>query len=91
MIDQKHIDALSPQLKAILKEELDSGNAVAETCCGGFTECSEDHVFVFLKYPFRSAVVRDMEGIIYREINDPHYGKAEYEDEKNHRTLACGF
>jgi len=30
-------------------------------------------------------------GITYTEVNDVHYWKAEYTDEKNHQPLACKF
>lgn len=91
MIDIKHIDALSPQLKLILEDEISRGNIVCETYQGPFSKDASLQLFVFLKYPFRSPIRRDVFGIVYREINDPHYWKAEYEDEANHQTLACNY
>ena len=91
MIEQKHIDALGSRLRVILNDELELGNVVCETHIGGFSESYEGHIFVFLKYPFICSVRYDAEGVTYREINDPHYWKAEYDDEENHQTLACRF
>lgn len=91
MINPKHIELLSPSLKAILEAELKAGNKVIETSLGGFTKCSDDHVFVWLKYPFKATKKNDLDGIIYRLIDDRHYWQAEYYDEINHQTLACNF
>ncbi|MCH5349213.1 MAG: hypothetical protein J1E40_07810 [Oscillospiraceae bacterium] len=91
MINQQHIEALSPQLKLILNDELKSGNIIRETYQGGFSNAPEDHIFVFLEHPFKSAIRENISGIVYREINDPHYWKAEYDDEENHQTLACSY
>jgi hypothetical protein len=46
---------------------------------------------IFLKHPFKTKIQNNLNGIIYSEINDRHYWKAEYTDEKNHQTLACIF
>lgn len=88
MIDQKHIDRLSPRLKSILDAEMECGNTVEETYQGW---ASEEHIFVRLKYPFKTDIRRDIQGVTYREIDDRHYWKAEYDDEEDHQTLACSF
>lgn len=91
MINEKHIKALSPKLSEILEAELKAGNKVYETSIGGFIGSNENHLFVWLRYPFKTEIRNDLEGIVYRLIDDPHYWKAEYDDETNHQTLACNF
>ena len=91
MIDSKHIEELTPQLKSILQNELESGNIICETYQGPFSKDSSQQLMIFLRYPFKSPIRRDILGIVYREINDPHYWKAEYADVANHQTLACHF
>ena len=89
MIDKTLINELSSEMKQILNAEIEAGNEIIETSHGGFSETSDDHIFVFLKYPFKSQY--DISGICYREINDPHYWKAEYDDDINHQTIACNY
>ena len=91
MIDKGLIDKLSSEMKEILKKELEAGNEIVETSQGRFTNASTEHIFIFLKYPFKTKIQNNLNGIIYKEINDRHYWKAEYTDEKNHQTLACIF
>ena len=89
MINKTLIDKLSSEMKQILDAEIQAGNEIKETYQGGFSKVSDDHVFVFLKYPFKGQY--DVSGICYREINDPHYWKAEYDDDINHQTIACNY
>lgn len=91
MIDKMIINKLSIELKEILEEELKAGNEIVETSEGGFANASREHIFIFLKYPFKTKIRNNLKGITYIEINDRHYWKAEYTDEKNHQTLACNF
>lgn len=91
MIDKGLIDKLSIEMKEILEKELEAGNEIVETSQGIFTNASTEHIFIFLKYPFKSKIKNNLNGIVYREINDKHYWKAEYTDEKNHQTSACNF
>lgn len=91
LIDKGLIDKLSIEMKEILEKELEAGNEIVETSQGIFTNASTEHIFIFLKYPFKSKIKNNLNGIVYREINDKHYWKAEYTDEKNHQTLACNF
>ncbi|MEE0866362.1 MAG: hypothetical protein U0L98_06190 [Clostridia bacterium] len=90
-INRKIVDKLSFEMKEILEEELKAGNEIVETFQGGFTNTSSDHIFIFLKYPFKAKIHNNLKGITYRELNDRHYWKAEYTDENNHQTLACNF
>lgn len=86
MIDNSLFLQLSKEMKHILQSELEAGNRVQETYRGWV---SEDHIFVFLEYPFRSQY--QFPGIQYRDVDDPHYWKAEYDDARNHQTIACDF
>ena len=87
-INQEHIKALSPKMRAILQSELDAGNEICETYKGWKWE---DSISVFLKYSFKAPVKTDLPGIVYNETNDPHYWKAEYYEEKTHQMIACNF
>ncbi len=91
MIDKGLIDKLNMEMKEILEKELEAGNEIVETSQGKFTNASAEHIFIFLKYPFKTKIQNNLNGIIYKEINDRHYWKAEYTDEKNHQTLVCNF
>ena len=87
-INRNIVDKLSFEMKEILEEELKAGNEIVETYQGGFTNTSSEYIFIFLKHPFKVKIQNNLEGITYREINDRHYWKAEYTDEKNHQILA---
>ena len=89
MIDKTLINELSSEMKQILNAEIEAGNEIIETSLGGFSETSNNHIFVFLRYPFKGQY--DISGICYREINDPHYWKAEYDDDINHQTIARNY
>ncbi|MBQ8175456.1 MAG: hypothetical protein IJ035_00275 [Oscillospiraceae bacterium] len=91
MIDKNLIEMLSDNLCIILEQEISAGNEVCETILGGFSNCSDNHLFVWLKYPFKTAIRNDLVGIVYRNIDDRHYWKAEYDDIENHQTLACNY
>lgn len=91
MINKEHIDSLSGPLQDILQAELQAGNKIVETAKGGFTEESDEHIFIFLGKPFLTPVREDTDDIKYMEINDYHYWKAEYDDFKNNQTIACNF
>lgn len=89
MIDYSLIVRLNKKMKQILNAELAAGNEVRETFKGGFSKASPDHIFVFLKYPFMDRY--DIPGIIFREIEDRHYWRAEYDDDENNQTIACNY
>lgn len=71
--------------------ELKAGNQVAETFIGGFSNNTENHLFIILKKPFLTPIKTDIEGVKFIKINDPHYWLFEYDDSLNHQTLACKF
>ena len=91
MVDKSIIESLSANLSAVLQAEIAAGNEVCETSTGDFSNCSDSHLFVWLKYPFKTPIRNDLVGIVYRNIDDKHYWKAEYDDMENHQTLACKF
>ena len=91
MVDNNIIEKLSANLYAILQDEIAAGNEVCETSTGGFSNCLDNHLFVWLKYPFKTPIRNNLPGIVYRNIDDRHYWKAEYDDTENHQTLACKF
>lgn len=91
MINYDLISLLSPELNDILQMELNAGNIIHETAVGGFTDCADNHIFIWLKYPFKTEIKTDLIDTVYREINDPHYWKSEYTDMTNHQTLACCY
>lgn len=86
-ISQEHIDKFSGILKSILDEELKAGNVIKETYNGWPTETTS----IALEKPFKKPVIKNLPGIEFYNINDPHYWKAEYYDKVNHLILTCGF
>ncbi len=89
MINKKHIEMLSAPLYEILMNELDLGNKIYETSVGPLFV--KHGLFILLEKPFLTAIKTDICGIKFREVNDPHYWKSEYHDEKLHHVLACCF
>lgn len=85
------INILSEDIKLILEEELSLGNEISSITRGCFSNTSDDHIFIFLKYPFRAKIKENKKEIKYREINDIHYWKSEYTDEVSKQTIACNF
>ena len=79
---------LCPELRILLDAELAAGNRVVETF-GGWPVAGA--VFVMLAEPFRKRSVTLPADVVFREINDPHWWKAEYDHEPTHHVLACRF
>lgn len=86
-IKQEHIDRFCGAIKDILNEELASGNSIVETYEGW----PAGTTLISLKKPFKRPAKKNLDGIKFRNINDPHYWKAEYFDVINHLLLTCGF
>lgn len=91
MINKEVIDKLSVEMREILEDELSAGNEITETSQDGFSNSLSNHIFIFLKFPFKTKIRKDIKGVIYTEVNDKHYWKAEYNDVINHQTIACNF
>ncbi|MFC0344097.1 hypothetical protein [Epilithonimonas hispanica] len=86
MIDKNHITSFSKELTEILNREIKLGNQIAETSKGW---PQEDAIIIFLDKPFKKQY--KFENIEFRNIDDPHYWKAEYYDKSNNHILACKF
>jgi hypothetical protein len=80
---------LAGALRDILAAELAAGNTVREDWRGDWPESGCR--FVLLEKPFMTKIRRDIPGVVFRDVNDPHYWKAEYHDESEREHLACGF
>ena len=89
MVNQKDVDDFKGELRLILYKELEKGNKIVETYRGDWPY--ENTLMIFLERPFITPINRELEGITYSEINDRHYWKAEYYDEKNNQFLNCKF
>lgn len=90
-VDYLLINELSNAMKEILDNELKCGNKIKEIYKGRFTNTPDDSIFIFLEYPFKAEIKNDLESVVYRNINDRHYWKAEYNDKVNNQTIACPF
>lgn len=88
-IDPNIIVKFSGKLNEILELELKAGNKIVETSEGDWP--CPGSVMIFLEKPFKTPIQRDLSGIEFRNINDPHYWKAEYVDVKNKMWLCCKF
>lgn len=78
------VKLLKPPLLDILKEELSLGNEIVEVLrISGY--------MFFLRQPFLSSVRTDLENVIYTEVNDHHYRKSEYYNQKTWQVLACKY
>jgi hypothetical protein len=87
-IDQAALAALCPELRAILDAELAAGNTIAEASRGAG---KPNAVYVALRRPFLTQQPSSPPGVVYREINDPHWWKAEYEHAATGDLLVCRF
>ena len=88
-IDSNAINKFSGKLNEILQLELKAGNRIVETSEGDWPYPGS--IMIFLEKPFKTPIQRELEGVLFRNINDPHYWKAEYVDLKNKMVLCCGF
>ena len=80
---------LPPELRAVLAAELAAGNEIADH--GPGLAGPGTHLVV-LRYPFRaSSGQRVPTGLLYHEINDPHWWKAEFVHMQTKDCLACRF
>lgn len=88
VVSQAPIDALCPQLRAILDAEVAAGNRICETSKGWPTPSS---IVIFLSDSFKVTLGALPSNVTYRLLNDPHYWYAEYEHSLAGHVLACGF
>lgn len=87
--DEKIISSFTGKLEEILTLELNAGNLICETYKGDwpYAGC----IMLFLEKPFLTPIQRSIEGVVFRNVNDPHYWKAEYYDKTMNQFLCCGF
>lgn len=89
MVNQKDVDDFKGELRLILYKELKKGNEIVETYRGDWP--NKDTLMIFLAKSFLIPIKRDIEGITYSDIDDHHFWKAQYYDEKNNQFLICRF
>ncbi len=77
---------VSAPIQRILKKELRNGNKIVKTNKGWRAENS---LLIILQFPFRRRYYWTR--LDYKDLNDPHYWKAEYRDLPSNQTLACKF
>lgn len=75
----------SPGLNAFLERELAAGNSIAERGKWG------DIDMVFLALPFRTPPPSASTGLLFRDVNDPHYWLAEVFSSATKEVLACRY
>ncbi len=85
-IDQKHLDALCPELRQVFDAEIAAGNHTEETRSGW---PSQGSLFVLLSDPFHVKSVANPV-LFYTEIT-PRTWKAHYCHLEAKQILACGF
>lgn len=78
---------VSETLNAVLHAELAAGNRVAEDGPGW----GSMKRLVILQEPFHTTLQLLPGSLSYREVNDPHYWKAEIVDRATMELLACRF
>lgn len=81
-------ERLSPDMRRVLEAELAAGNAVEEYRSGLY---GPDAVLVLLAKAFRTPPPALPPGAEYREVNDPHWWKAEYYWSATKHCIACRF
>lgn len=84
----KLLESLHPKLRNILDRELHIGNEIREISAGWPTPTS---ILVILKYAFKTASTSHTDGLVYKELNDPHYWFAEFFHEETNQIVACPF
>lgn len=87
-IKKENLRKFNKELLLILENEIKSGNKIVETYRGW---PNTESIFISLKKPFIIKINNLPPKIIYREINDSHYWKAEYFHEESTHILVCGF
>jgi hypothetical protein len=86
-VTQSHLTQFCPELKLLLDAELRAGNTVVETSTGWPKPQS---ILVMLAEPFKAPPTLKLpNGIVYNDVNDPHWWKADYFHEASGHALAC--
>ncbi len=82
------LERLDAGLRRIMDAELAARNEV-EDCVLGWG--NPRAVLVLFRHPFRAKWEKLPDGVRYREVNDPHWWKAEYVHEETLGCVACRF
>ncbi|WP_442510071.1 hypothetical protein SH528x_001677 [Novipirellula sp. SH528] len=83
------IDELNAELRRLLDAELSAGNVVVETWRGW---PSAKTVAVALRCPFRVPAKDAVpDSVVFRDVDDPHYWKAEYVHSDSEHMIVCRF
>ncbi len=85
-INESHLTRFCPELKRLLDAELAAGNKIVETSTGWPKPST---ILVMLAQPFKAIPLKLPKGIIYNDVNDPHWWKADYFHESTGHALAC--
>ncbi len=88
LLRESHARLLHQSLRPLLDLELSLGNEVVESAVDWPQTGS---IFIMLAKPFKASVGDLPEHVTYRELNDPHYWKAEYVHSQCKHVLACRF
>ena len=86
-IDQKHLDALCPELRQLFDAEIAAGNRTLETRSGW---PNAGLLFVLLCDPFHGDSAAAAEVLFYTETT-PRTWKAHYCHLESKQILACGY
>lgn len=84
----KHLSELNIDLYSILEREIAAGNKIVETSSGWPTP---ESIFVMLEKPFMTKNLKLPNHIVFREVNDRQYWKAEFTSESSKHILACRY
>ncbi|MCL2116543.1 MAG: hypothetical protein FWH29_10025 [Methanobrevibacter sp.] len=90
-IEDNFILNFSKILLNILDKELLKGNYICEISKNDWSNKKPESKMIFLANPFFTNPQIDLKGIEYREVNDPHYWKAEYHDINDNSFLCCKY
>jgi hypothetical protein len=74
----------SQALNDILHQELEAGNSI-QSQGPGFGKVV---LMALMSKPFHKRYSIEGSGLVYNEVNDPHYWKDEYEDPKTQEVIA---
>ena len=87
-VDQELLQQLCEELRPFLDAELARGNTVVETWAGW---PDRETLFIMLARPFKIQAVALPADVHLRELNDPHYWKAELVSDRTQHILGCRF
>ena len=86
--EKSALPRLCPELRELLAAELAANNLVVECRAGLY---APDAVLILLSGPFRTTPSSLPAGVEYREVNDPHWWKAEYFHGPTKHCVACRY